>query len=98
MAAVRRLRSRVSITRAPIGWGPRPAAFAPRSWRRARYDAEMVSPRALMRTCMAEGSALLGRHPALVRGEDAQLLSVLGHRAARGGESLGVQRLGDVLV
>ena len=42
--------------------------------------------------------ALLGLQPPLMRGQDAELLAVLGHRAPRDGEALPVQRLGDLLV
>src|SRR6266849_8038830 len=43
-------------------------------------------------------SALLGLGPSLVRGENAELLPVLGYRAPRDGEALPAQDLGDLLV
>src|SRR5437899_12091363 len=104
--AVRWNRSEPQVTRNSRVGGPTRISFSTFRSTRALNAVVSTTPRPLMMSCMgalsswlaAGASPLPRRETPLVRGQDAELLAVLGDRAARDRETTLLERLRDFLV
>src|SRR5436309_3480720 len=99
-------RSEPQVTRSSSVDGPTRASFSIFRSTRALNAVVSATPRPLMMSCIgalsswpaAGASPLPWCETPLVRGQDAELLAVLGHRAARDRETTLLERLRDFLV
>src|SRR5213594_3679196 len=93
------------VTRTASGRGPPRASFSTFRSISDRNDGVSTTPRPLMMSRIgalpspgSDASPLSQRQPALVRGQDAELLAVLGDRAPGDRETALLQRLRDLLI